>query len=213
MESNFYLEAMPSLTGDTDFDLASSSGNQKMLKYLESKPHSLVYTETKENIEGKLFTTGSATGGYYYMVSDKRLVYCMHYKKIIKKLVGIPVVTQTAVWSDPRGVVNRGLTHDVVFGLLIPRFKVIMSDRIQTNLGQRLWLSLISNALEKSLNVGLVDFNTHRVLTFDSNAEFRLYEERSIDGFWDWNSMKHQDIRFLISKPNIPQGIPASSLL
>ena len=198
------IEAAPSLTDSTDFGMnIDSSSDQFLSKLMNSKPRLL-----EDRGSSKLYVTGTQKG-YYFLVSSKnKLIYFNKYIDINKGLVGKPTVTQIAVWRAMGGPLSSiGVVKSTIFRYMLPRFKILMSDRIQTLDGRRLWLDLMGTALDEDYHVALVDFQMRKVLSLESLTELRIWDQMK-DGAWSWNSNKHQGLRFLISKDPLPKSTP-----
>lgn len=204
--------AMPSLCDSTDFGLSDYQVNRRMLRDLMKrstlKP---ILERSNDGIDATLYNVGSITDGYYFMLEDDLIVYLMKYKRSNKKLLGVPSVTQTAVWRSLEALNVTGLVDDVIFHILLPRFGTIMSDALQTERGMELWHSLIYKSMRKSKTVALADFNLNRVVQFTLPAEFRLWVTGNRDFPWAERSQKHQGIRFIISNKKLDKSIPAIS--
>ncbi len=197
------IEAMPSLTDSTDFGLTNDGLNRKLLdSLLKKKPKVL-----EDRGDSVLYVTGNEKG-YYFLVEDQRIAYLSKYQKSNKKMVGHSTVTQVAVWLALDAPLSAGGTvTNTIFKHMLPRFGAIMSDRIQTLDGRRLWIRLLALGLKYNYHVALADFHGRRVLEIGSMAELRLWDQIK-DGIWSWNSNKHQGLRFLISKKPFPSTVP-----
>lgn len=196
--------AMPSLCDSTDFGLTNERANRKLrIKLERDKP---IVVETMPT--GAVLQKTGRDRGYYFVVNPEEslLVYVMQYKKLQKNLTGIPSAVQTAVWRAIGQPLAQGIVTHVYFKQLLPMYGAIMSDKLQTEDGQRLWKDLTGQALRKrNLFVYLVDFNMQHFLHIESPFEYRIWED-DIGGYWSWNSMKHQGIRFLIANKQVPKA-------
>ena len=203
--NTYRVSAMPSLCDSTNFGLTDVANNKSMRIKLEKDNPAVVEVMSS----GAVLQKTGTDRGYYFVVEPQEnlLVYVMQYKKLQKNLTGIPTAVQTAVWRALGEPLADGLVRSVYFNHLLPKYGAIMSDRIQTSRGRDLWIDLIRRSLKgTSLYVCLVDFLQQHFLHIESTFEFRIWED-DIGGYWSWNSMRHQGIRFLISTKPIPKAI------
>lgn len=191
--------AIPSLCDSTDFGLSKYSFNSQTLNDLKKRTSLEELAKLTDNL--RLYHFGSPEQGGYFVenISKGEIVYYMKYKKFDKKLVGVPSVTQTAVWQSLTGGLISGFAKLFVFTHLLKEYPAILSDKLQTERGRDFWIRLMDQALEKGYKVGLVDFNGQKVhLIPDENSLSQWY--RLDEGAWSWHSNKHQGLRFVIYK-------------
>lgn len=66
-------------------------------------------------------------------------------------------VVQVSVWREPSFVHTIGLPETVLFGYLLPIHKMMISDEVHTDQGQRFWLRMMGLAVERGLEIGMID--------------------------------------------------------
>lgn len=188
--------AMPSLCDSTTFGLDVEDYNRKQgLSWLKRKPQLV-----EELPHTKLYRVGDPHNGFFFLWdAEEQLVgYYMRYKVKTTKLHGVSV-TQTALWRSLTAKDTKGLTHHIVFDLLLKEYVALLSDQIQTERGRDFWIDLMTQAIGK-YDVSLVDFNAQLVHTILLGAELRLWLSDPDDNPWSWYSMKHRGLRFMIAR-------------
>lgn len=189
------LQVIPSLCDSTDFGLNDDKYNHKTgLSYLKRNPK-LVEILSKNSI---LYSVGDKHNGFLFTWNNElQLIgYFIRYQVKATKLHGVSV-TQTALWRNLLDDGSLGLTHNVIFNLLLKEYPAILSDTIQTISGKEFWVRLMLKALTLGHTVGLVDFNNQTVHTINSTAELRLWSTDTTSA-WAWKSNKHKRLCFII---------------
>ncbi len=187
--------AMPYLCDSTDFGLSDEKANRKHARLLMGKPRKLIY-DLGDGVH--VYQTGSAQGGdlFMYDPADGLIGYYVHYKAMHKSLTG-GTITQTAVWRSLTAPKADGLTNRIVFDYFLHHYPAIMSDRMQTDMGQRFWINLMTRALAKGHRVALADFSLRKIHEISGPPELRLWYSDPDDGAWGQLN-KHQALRFII---------------
>jgi hypothetical protein len=192
------VTAMPSLCDVTTFGLENEAFNRKSgLEWLKRNPRIV-----EELPHSTLYRCGDAQNGFFFLwePNDRLVEYFIRYETKKTKLHGLSV-TQTALWRSLTSRDNRGLTRHVIFDMLLPQYKSLLSDQIQTADGKRFWIDLMSESLGKDLNVYLIDFLSQKIHRITQPAELRLLgaDENEATSVWFPNSNRHRGLRFMIS--------------
>lgn len=180
-----------------DFELATKSQRDEKTEILLQNP-SLQLIERRQGVEEyELYRVGDTKRGTYFALSDSDLRYYMEYTEN-RNLLGRSV-TQTAVWvMDERGGLPPGFVTHVVFDILIPKFQIVLSDRIQTRDGKRLWIGLLGRASRKGFQVGMLNESTaERFLYSKHDGPLQEWAEITVKGWGQ--SLSHMSLRFFIS--------------
>ena len=188
------VSAMPSLCDSTDFGLSKEAYNRAQGQtWLKRNPEIVLQLSTTT-----LYRVGDDANGFYFLWNpQERMVgYFMRYKVLHKTLLA-KSVTQTSVWRSLEEADAKGLTFKVIFEILLPKYKILLSDKLQTERGRDLWIDLITQSLTKGFKVGLADFNARKVHNIASRAMLRLWDTDDSSA-WSWFSNKHQGLRFFI---------------
>jgi hypothetical protein len=193
------IYAMPSLCDVTDFGLNNSRTNKQLLTKLASKA---VQIDPPVPLPSRMafYKTGDSSGSFFVKeLEEDILIYYMKYEVKQKNLLGCKTVTQTAVWKAEGQGLPRNFVAGVVFDILLKTFPAILSDRIQTEDGKKLWLDFMWFALDHGYQVALVNFNASKCVEIENGASLRLWlTNESKDSPWAYNSLQHQGLRFLI---------------
>ena len=144
-----------------DFGLSTPRENREKLDYLLPKARIL-----REAPNYTLYTTGTYASGSMFAVSKNLIRYYVEFKEFKSKTLGT-FVTQTAVWNAPGGLLPQGFTLHIALEVLLPRTKCLVSDAVPTHDGKRLWVRLMTHALDKGYAVGVYDERKLEVIDFD----------------------------------------------
>lgn len=108
------------------------------------------------------------------------------------------LVTQKLVWRNIHNPNVKGIILNVMLNYLLPKYKNIMCDEMQTELGMNLWLEFIAISYQKNLHVYLVNFDTKTINQLPTHKEFiDFYKSNQCP----WISKEnYQKYRILISQ-------------
>lgn len=119
---------------------------------------------------GSLYTVGDQSNGYYYLVVDDSITYFVRYRAI--KGNGNKFGRQVLVARVASSIESSGLALHVFYHYLLPRFKSIISDTMQTERGKAFWDYALAKAFQRNLYVYYFDRrNTPNKLVRMENRE------------------------------------------
>lgn len=98
---------------------------------------------------------------YTVDAASDQLAYFIEFVQVDVGLSGHSAVTQIALWRNRSVYSSLGMATAVFFNYLLPRFKIVMSDSLQTESGQYFWLNRMVEALRKGLYVYGYDLDTN----------------------------------------------------
>ena len=127
---------------------------------------------------------------------EERIEYFIDLQEQSVKFLNKTWVTQKLLWSSGRGTFNN-ISQWMVFNYILPIYKTIMSDKEQSEWGERFWHNLVNESFKKGLRIYLVDFNTGTIRKFNNQNEFNLLCN-SVDNPWGSNE-NHARLRIAIS--------------
>lgn len=133
------------------------------------------------------------------MLGEGIIVYYMVYKEIHSQPLG-SLVTQTSVWKAEGIVVPLGFVGGMMLGPMLDEYGTLLSDRIQTELGKKLWVNVMGIAMRIGHEVGLFNMRNNTLHGFSNHDLMRWSSQPSDDNPWSFNSMKHQGLRFFIKR-------------
>lgn len=168
------LLAMPSLSDADDFGLSDKHYN------IETARRCLLNVNSKivANVLGmQLNVINKGSKNIYFITegSPAFITYYMECKTINDSNLHMHV-TQTSVWRMLASKIPDGFAKAVVFKVLLPKYKRIMSDEIQTIKGKDFWVSLMAKSI-----------NLHTVGMWNSESkEFSNFIGTSINDYQDW---------------------------
>lgn len=199
--------AMPSLCDSTDWDLDWELGNRKMLDMLRRYGKAVVVKDLGKGLIFYHNATFMANGGAYFVLdtTTDTIVYFMEYAVNAATSTIGPTVTQTKVWRSLIAGLPRGFVSWVVFRVLLKRHAAVLSDKLHTEAGKRLWLDLMGFAFrEHEYHVILLDAVAKKNFPLTDMAQLSRWA-RASKGAWSWNSKRHEGIRFLITKKELDE--------
>jgi hypothetical protein len=188
--------AMPGLCDVTDFGLSDERKNaKKAIILLGKKKESLEETPTHD-----FFRTGDWESGGYLVLYNKEW-------KLISYLVKFEVhngvmnfrrlVTQVAVWQSLTDPASKGRAEKVFFEILLPKYKAIMSDKLQTPRGRDFWIRNMALADSRGYQIAFVDQDKRTIEIYQKNTTIN----RWIQNMNTWGThVKHEGEKFLIFK-------------
>jgi len=116
--------------------------------------------------------------------------------------LGKRAVTQTALWRDRDEKMNRLIIHgkrvtDYLFSeVLLKKFGLVVSDRMQTPLGREYWVERVANSLADGLCVYRLDLTAKKAYRVSSRDEI----ENERDVIWgDGESFRTQRLAIATS--------------
>lgn len=188
------LEA-PEAIGPTEFNLDDRVINRTFA----AKQMKRVTEVIEDNADYQLARTGDGQNGWILLFNkhDQTADYVVQYRTRRWKLLP-PTVTQCVLWRSAGSIYARGITVRIFFDYLLHQHPAIMSDRLQTDAGNRFWLDRMADAISRKLRVGVVELNRRTINWFDptSGQSFR-------DWLDDQNTYgpgaRYQAIRYLIA--------------
>lgn len=178
MSSN--LNESPQLVYDLNTNVLDHHlTNKKMYKGLNSDNQKRLLCHFKDNPNYPI---------YYVNESGKNLIYCLnHIEKYVEYYMEYQLqscnfidgdwITQLMLWRNGNKEF-AGMTDDVVYDILLPLEKVIMTDTVQTIYGKFLWNRLIRYAFKRNLNVYLVNFIDESITEIKSFHNFQMLCEQ-----------------------------------
>jgi len=146
----------------------------------------------------QLVRTGDGNTGYFLLYDNVTQLsdYVIEYHA--KKWSWLPrTVTQCLLWRRLGSVSNRGITAEVFFDILLPRYGAIMSDRLQTEAGHNFWIDRMADAVAKGYKVGLANMNMHKVDWYQGEYRGVVAWVKQQEAFGEGN--KYQALRYIIT--------------
>lgn len=107
-------------------------------------------------------------------------------------------VSQLVLWRDAGSPYVGGLTNRMFFDYLLPKYHLIMSDKLQTLAGRDFWGVRMREAAKRHLKVGVAYLNQKHVAWYDPsrNGQFQSWiQAQATFG----PERKHKAIRFVIT--------------
>jgi hypothetical protein len=140
-----YLEAMPMNVGKTDFGLKDPAKNLKMYRNLEKRKGVLL----KDFDDYKLFEYPTYVA--LLQTDSKHVSYVVQFET--KTVLGKKAVTQILLWRErPNSFIanlnvdGMKLTAYVFFKVLLAKHDCIVTDSMQTSMGEEFWKDRIADA-------------------------------------------------------------------
>lgn len=148
-------KSMPQLIPTTDFGMSTESARKHKLSKLQASPKLAPLELNAPNCE--LYTViGDPKLEYNYVFSidgpSQQLGYFIEYVTYkVGNSIGTNAVTQVGLWRNRSLWSSNGLAKFIFFEYLIPKFKVVMSDSLQTESGQRFWHGRMIEAIQAGM--------------------------------------------------------------
>jgi hypothetical protein len=172
------LTATPQEINPTDFGLDNFAYHAKLLHKLESKRPKPVHV-LKGDQDVPVLHSGNDVDGWYYITYDHpkhgKLIaaYIHHEVRSIKfqhkPTINIPSFTQIALWRSDTLLSRLGLPLErdsvlstLFFKAILPKYKVVASDKQQTPGGRAFWERRLLRALKEGFHVYLIDLGVVR---------------------------------------------------
>jgi hypothetical protein len=197
MDITKLLEHPAWISGSTDFGLGDDENNHKLTQIALDRLANGGGNVIKETGEYVLFEVPYGTDGKIYLINKtkERIHYYVQFETVRWKVTG-EAVTQVAVWRSAFvGAYFQNLTKTMFFDYLLPRKGTIISDEQQTGDGHRFWMTVMSMAAQRGLNVAFVDFRGNKVEQFEPGTDLESW----ITSKNAWGSGdKFRDRRFMI---------------
>lgn len=191
--------ATPKYVDDTDFGLGREVPNAQFLAKLEAKPSKkkvgTVHLANKKKLP--VFESGgNEDNGYYWVANEGRLVWLVKFKRIKNSWLPMHAVTQVMLWRDDDEILAANFTSKMFFDFVLAKHAAVISDKEQTEAGERFWKRRLVEAMQKQLAVAFVDFNRQTVDQIESLDELRDVFKVA------WGpDKKHIGFRWMIWKP------------
>ncbi len=90
-----------------------------------------------------------------YDRSENSIVYFVRYKEV--KQTGLKAGRQVLLWKDRSHIATTEFADHVFFLYLLPRFRTLFADVLQTEKGREFWQYALSKAFRIGLNVYMLD--------------------------------------------------------
>lgn len=195
----------PAIIDDTDFDLDDKERNLAKLSALKKSLSSSAHPATIQSImlgdgsRAKLFKTGDEQSGAVFI--EYRGLLGLYVKYTTWRYAFLPVrtLTQTRLWRSKTLPVTNTFSQRLFFNSILGFTGAVLSDAEHTEAGQEFWKRRLREALQKRLNVALVDFAAR---SYEQVAHLKQLEDL-LSGAWAGSlSMKprFKQLRWLIWK-------------
>jgi len=102
-----------------------------------------------------VYKFGDSENGYVILVEDSEVIYFVKYKRI--SFNGTRHARQVLVWRNNTAFPAIGFADFVFFQRLLPTFKSLVSDQLQTEGGKKFWQFAVNKAIDQGLYVYLYD--------------------------------------------------------
>lgn len=177
------LFEMPKSIVPVELDLDFEKSNKKLaVELLQDKSRELVknFSEDVNLYEIR---------NQFVLIDEKErsIIYYMKWKEIFHKFINHQAASQVLVWRD-KNKPYENIAKDIFFEYLLPKYKVVITDALQSPDGRTFWIRRIGNAFSLGLNVYYLSLlqtsadKTRELIKIDSVADFeRLNKEKN---FW-----------------------------
>jgi hypothetical protein len=140
-----------------------------------------------------IYKFGDTENGYVVLVDEGEVIYFVKYKRV--KFNGTRYARQVLVWRNTNTAASIGFADFVFFKRLLPTFKCLISDQLQTEQGKRFWLFAIDKAVQEHLYVYLFDRSTRpMVLTLLPTIDSIKTHTKTL-----WGKLEKDALRLLIT--------------
>jgi hypothetical protein len=191
-------EANPKYVDDTDFGLSNNLANKTLLRKLETKKSKkkVAVLTLADGMKLPIMSTGAdEDNGYYWIAKDDAIVWLVKFRRMHYTWLPKPALTQVMLWRDNNVVLKAGFTSRMFFGFILKRHGAILSDKEQTEAGERFWKLRLEEAFEKKLKIAFVNFNDQSVTEVTSAAHLQSFYAKA----WGPNKV-HLSYRWMIWK-------------
>jgi len=185
---------IPDLDNPSEFDLIDKEKNQ--LIYAEYTGKAYQYKKLILKLTDDVSIYQSGTELFALDTTHKLITYYMRYKVGNDKFVGGQYVWQSMVWANPQFYHRylSGIPRKVFFDVLLPKFRVIITDSEQTWKGQRFWQISIGEAFNKNLNVYFADFKSKTLVKLKSDLELDDFQKK----YDIWGNTKAHEMKRMV---------------
>jgi hypothetical protein len=154
----------------------------------------------EQTADYEIVRTGDGHRGWIFLhnISDNTVDYVVQYHTKNWPWLGNRSVSQLVLWRDVASPFTAHITERMFFDYLLPRYHLIMSDKLQTSAGRDFWSGRMRDAAAKHYKVGVAYLNQKHVEWFDParDGSFRSWL-RAQDTFGP--DRKHEAIRYVIA--------------
>lgn len=114
-----------------------------------------------------------------------KTVYYVQFEKHHSDILNRDYIEQVVLWSDTSDVDVRGVSETLFFDNLLPKFRTVVTDKLQTKAGNRYWDLRISDAFRRGADVYYFDATgpTSIVKIKDDNDYQLLKRSKDIWGY------------------------------
>lgn len=189
-------KASPERIRSVDFEFDDPVRNARVYKAVLKKNYTTIKnTSTQHIIKGGTASFGRVVA---YDRINQFTYFVSEYKLLFDKTFG-SYVSQVLVWKSTDFEYKFDMiAYSTILDVLLPEFKIVATDKIQTEAGRIFWRRLIELAASRGLYYGL--FNTKKKLIQipepGESAKAFLRRTRSIAYGWDDS---YQQWRYFIS--------------
>jgi len=192
LNAAYRLTAVPALIESQDFGLSDLFHNKQFLQ-------GLMHDKSYKKVKFAGFELGKVSQGKnaiaFFLPRKDFIVYYVQLSKIELPQIG-EAVMQTAVWRA-LGKAPPGITS-AVFERIIDKYKIIVSDSLQTKEGRSFWVARLQEAFDKGHKVALLHKQTRVDLTTEEELDQYL-NPKSFSHAWGTDE-SFADFRFIIIK-------------
>lgn len=181
----------------TNFGLDDPARNQAFVR--KNLPRVVEVIEQTPDYE--IARTGDGQHGWIFLYNkrDQTVDYVVQYATRNWPWLANRSVTQCLLWRDDTSPFVGGITKRMFFDYLLPRYGIIISDRLQTAGGHDFWRRRMTDAVANGFRVGVAYLNEHHV---------RWYDAVKDGGYRGWlqaqdtygSQRKHEAIRYVIAQ-------------
>jgi hypothetical protein len=192
------LFEMPQNVYPTEFDLTTPTKNKHFVDQFFATKKAVAIKQYGD------YTLYEAPRAYALIDNDtKQVVYAVRFTLQNNTFIGHQCAQQVMVWRNTKVFETEGLAKEIFFNSLLQHYKVMITDSMQTEDGQRFWDKRILEALRMGLNVYYISLIPPREITkINNDREYQaLASSKEIWG----NDNKHQARRLVIS--SVPLSI------
>lgn len=185
----------PQMIGDFDFNLNSNETVASKLARLMDGTEEFITTYNTLKLYRKRYQI--------FAVDEKNRETPLAYwvKLADNQVFGVKGITQIGVWRDSASTRTKDLAKHVLFNVILPEFKVIITDAQQTADGRHFWILRVDDALASGLNVYLA--HVMRPTKFVSIRSMDEFTEFSLSGEIWGTTQKFMTHKVIITAENL----------
>ena len=186
----------PALADPTSFGLDSPARNKALLETLRKKPSKLLARIGLGTGEKLSLLKSGAGNGSIYAEYNGYIALHIQYHQYRYSFLPITSVTQTKLWRSEALPVTNSFSQSLFFRIMLNVSDAMLSDKEHTPDGIDFWKRRAREAMQKNLNVALVDFGNKTYHRFTDKMEL----EASLTDSWGggMNKTRYQQMRWLI---------------